>query len=81
MYIFSGDSGNIIAIADSQVPNSYRISQIAAGDIDNDNTGLAAKFGVRSVPTTVVVSKNKDFQKIAEKLFKYRSMEERFSKN
>ena len=31
-------------------------------DIDKDNTGLAAKFGVRSVPTTVVVKENKDFQ-------------------
>ena len=29
---------------------------------DKDNTGLAAKFGVRSVPTTVVVKENKDFQ-------------------
>ena len=31
-------------------------------DIDKDNTGLAAKFGVKSVPTTVVVKENKDFQ-------------------
>ena len=32
-------------------------------DIDNDTTGLAAKFAVRSVPTTVVVQPNKDFEK------------------
>tara|TARA_Y100000592_G_C5282064_1_gene226738 strand:+ start:229 stop:489 length:261 start_codon:yes stop_codon:yes gene_type:complete len=32
-------------------------------DIDNDTTGLADKFGVRGVPTTVVVESNKDFQK------------------
>ena len=32
-------------------------------DIDNDTTGLADKFGVRGVPTTVVVKSNKDFQK------------------
>tara|TARA_R100000479_G_scaffold139576_1_gene75697 strand:+ start:157 stop:417 length:261 start_codon:yes stop_codon:yes gene_type:complete len=32
-------------------------------DIDNDTTGLAAKFAVRSVLTTVVVQPNKDFEK------------------
>ena len=32
-------------------------------NVDNDTTGLAAKFAVRSVPTTVVVQPNKDFEK------------------
>jgi len=32
-------------------------------DIDKDTTGLAAKFKVRNIPSTVVVESNGDFKK------------------
>ena len=31
-------------------------------DIDNDTTGLAAKFKVRSVPSTVVIDENGNYE-------------------